>query len=465
MRTRTAVYCRISDDRHGKRAGVERQEAECRDKAGRLNWDVLEVFVDNDKSAYSGKARPRYLQMIKQLEAGEFDSLIIWHLDRLQRSPVELEQLISLLEKKEFGIESVQAGRIDLSTATGRLNARIAIGVARYESEHKSYRIKSAAMQNAEQGKFWGRGNRSYGYESDGIGIVKKEAKYIQIIADRFLVGESFVSLAKWLNSKGELNASGKEFSSIAVKRILGSARISGRREHKGVIKSKAVWDEIITPKQSDEIRSALSSNSRKGASTARKYLLSGFVYCKQCKAKMVASPLQKGRRYLCRKNLVTGRNCGQTAIKGEELDILMSKAVLARLNNPAVIRQISGKSKSSKGKTEALASLKVVDVKKQETASMYANGDIDRKQFLLIQEMLKGQEDKAERVLTKELDQVIMGGSIKANQELSKKWDKLNLGRQRVIVQSMVVEIQIGPAKRGLNKFDASRVNPIWRF
>ena len=55
-----AIYTRISKDREGAGLGVERQRADCQELAGRLRWTVVEVFSDNDISAYSGRTRPGY---------------------------------------------------------------------------------------------------------------------------------------------------------------------------------------------------------------------------------------------------------------------------------------------------------------------------------------------------------------------------------------------------------------------
>ena len=53
--TFAAIYCRISSDKTGKSAGVERQQSDCRVMADRLGLSVQHVLVDNDISAYSGK--------------------------------------------------------------------------------------------------------------------------------------------------------------------------------------------------------------------------------------------------------------------------------------------------------------------------------------------------------------------------------------------------------------------------
>jgi DNA invertase Pin-like site-specific DNA recombinase len=51
------VYCRISDDRTGLKAGVGRQEEDCRAVAARKGWGIGEVYIDNDVSAWSGRIR------------------------------------------------------------------------------------------------------------------------------------------------------------------------------------------------------------------------------------------------------------------------------------------------------------------------------------------------------------------------------------------------------------------------
>ncbi len=53
------VYLRISEDRTGEEAGVDRQRADCLALCGRLGLPVSDedVFMDNDTSAYLNKKR------------------------------------------------------------------------------------------------------------------------------------------------------------------------------------------------------------------------------------------------------------------------------------------------------------------------------------------------------------------------------------------------------------------------
>src|SRR4051812_48114271 len=93
-----AIYCRISNDREGNAAAVQRQEADCRALAERKGWPVAEVLADNDISAYSRKARPAYKQLLAGIQAGTIDAVIVWHLDRLHRSPAELETFFEVVD-------------------------------------------------------------------------------------------------------------------------------------------------------------------------------------------------------------------------------------------------------------------------------------------------------------------------------------------------------------------------------
>src|ERR1700739_1529414 len=152
MSTAAAIYVRISQDREGAGLGVQRQEADCRKLAKQLRWKVSGVYVDNDISAYSGKRRPRYEDLLADIEAGAVTGVLAWHPDRLHRSPLELEHYINISERHGVTTHSVTAGRWDLSTASGRYNARNIGNSARYESEHKGERIRAARVQQAKHG-------------------------------------------------------------------------------------------------------------------------------------------------------------------------------------------------------------------------------------------------------------------------------------------------------------------------
>src|SRR5690554_1503754 len=95
-RRAVAVYARISQDRSGDELGVRRQLEDCRVEAERRGWTVAQEYVDDDVSAYSGKKRPAYEQMLTDLAEGRRDAVMVWHMDRLHRRPIELERFFEV---------------------------------------------------------------------------------------------------------------------------------------------------------------------------------------------------------------------------------------------------------------------------------------------------------------------------------------------------------------------------------
>src|SRR5918997_560280 len=194
MTTRAAIYCRISKDKVGAGLGVERQQTDCRALAERLGWSVVEVFTDNDLSAYRGKSRPAYRRMLDAIRAGRVDAVIAWHNDRLHRSPRELEEFIGTCEPRSVPTHCVKAGELDLTTASGRMTARITGAVARGEVEHMSERICAQKARATAEGK-WTGGGRPFGYSRDGMALVPAEADAVKDGVRRVLAGESVYSI------------------------------------------------------------------------------------------------------------------------------------------------------------------------------------------------------------------------------------------------------------------------------
>lgn len=158
----TVVYLRISQDRTGQQAGIQRQQEDCLALAARLGIADPLVFIDNDVSAFDGGRRPGYDAMVTQVRGGA-SLIIVWHVDRLYRQPRELEDLIDLVEQHPVRIEAVRGGGFDLNATEGRLMARQLVAIAAYESGHKSDRFKGHASLDKR------RRHLSLGLSSDVI--------------------------------------------------------------------------------------------------------------------------------------------------------------------------------------------------------------------------------------------------------------------------------------------------------
>ena len=89
-----AVYVRLSRSRDQDKAteSLDGQAAPCRELATAKGWTVLEpLYVDDDRSAYSGRHRPEYERLLSDVRAGKVQAIVAWAADRLTRTPTENE--------------------------------------------------------------------------------------------------------------------------------------------------------------------------------------------------------------------------------------------------------------------------------------------------------------------------------------------------------------------------------------
>ena len=298
-----AIYVRISQDRGGAGLGVERQEQDCRALADRLGWSVVDVYCDNDLSAFSGRRRPAYERMLSDIEAGAATAVIAWHPDRLHRRAAELERYIGVCERHGVANQTVTAGMWDLSTPSGRMSARQLGAVAAYESEHKSERLKAARIQHAKLGRHHG-GIRCYGYERDGVTVVADEAAEIANACKSIASGASLRSIVRDMNSRSVPTTKGKAWTSQQLRQTLVSPRIAGYSTHKGIIVGTAAWPAIVDDATWRTVEAILSNPARRtnpGVTGAAKWFGSGLYLCTCGERSLRASVSGGSRRYVYR--------------------------------------------------------------------------------------------------------------------------------------------------------------------
>lgn len=301
---RALIYCRISSDPTGKAAGVQRQEEDCRALAETLGWDVVDVLVDNDISAYSRKPRPGYRRLLETLKAGAADAVIVWHPDRLYRRLRDLEELVDVVTASGATIRTVKAGEVDLSTPTGRAMARTAAVWAGHEVEHGIERMKSAKLQLLKSGRFTG-GPRPFGFLADGVTHHPVEAEAIRDATRRVLAGESLRGIAREWQDRGiRTPRGGQSWDTTRTRKILTRARNAGLVEAHGEIIGPGEWEPIVPEHELMGVRAIIADPSRRLAASRDPVSLgSGLFLCGVCGATVRRSSRAGGapKAYRCK--------------------------------------------------------------------------------------------------------------------------------------------------------------------
>lgn len=456
------IYARISSDREGDNLAISRQLADCQQLAARRGWAVAERYVDSDISAYSGRRRPEYLRMLDDVEAGAVEAVLVYHADRLHRHPRELEDFIDLCQRTKTKIATV-SGDLDLSTHEGQLLARITGAVARKESDDKSRRIRRKHEELAAEGRVSGGGTRPYGYDKDKRTIRPDEAEVIRDCARRVIAGDSLRSICTDLNERSIPTVTGKAWTSQTLRRMLMSPRISGQREHRGEIVAKAEWPAIITSRQTQQLRAKLSDPDRRTNRASRRYLLTRLLRCSHCKGTLVARPRADGsRRYVCASGPGFG-GCGKTTVIADPLELFITEAVLHRLETPRLPEARRRRPDDAKGAAWQ-AEIERLQGKLDELAASWADDQITRGEWLSARTPIEKRLTTAKRKLAAANRTTVLLPFVDGADALREQWQTMTLSRQHQIVAATLQHVEVRPAVRGRNRFDESRLRPVWR-
>jgi site-specific DNA recombinase len=445
MTRRAAIYCRISEDRTGAGLGIERQEQDCRALAEQLGWVVVEVFADNDLSAYSGKRRPGYQALLDGLRAGTADAVICWHTDRLHRRPVELEEYIAVCEPRGVPTQTVKAGPIDLATPAGRMVARQLGAVGRYEVEHQIERQVAARLQAVTDGR-WTGGRRPYGYEADGVTVIGAEAACVAEACRQVLAGMSLNAITRELNRRGCRTSTGRPWRQTELRRVLLRPRNAGLMQYRGEVVGQADWSPLVDEDTWRAVVAVLTDPTRRtNPGAGARWLLSGMALCGVCGApvRSTSAGMAHGRRtkpaYTCR----SGKHVVRDAA---ECDRFVEQVILERLSRPDVRELLVP---DQRAKITALHTRdSALRERLDELARLYGDGAIDALQLQAATASIRTQREQITAELATASRGSVLSGVADAA-DPARVWKGLDLSRRRAIVDTLVT-VTILPGRKG---------------
>ncbi len=125
--------------------------------------------------------------------------MLVWHLDRLHRRPIELEEFVRTCQQAAVSDVVTLHGDFDLASGDGLFMTRLLAAVAANESDGKRRRGRRKMQELAENGRSHGGGWRPYGFAADKVTLHPDGAQIIRDLSERALAGESLTSLCRWL--------------------------------------------------------------------------------------------------------------------------------------------------------------------------------------------------------------------------------------------------------------------------
>jgi site-specific DNA recombinase len=457
----TAIYARISDDRRDG-IGVENQLRTCREWCAAEDWAPAAEYIDNDISAsvFARKPRKAYQALLRAVEAGDVDRIVCFATDRLYRQPRELEVLIPLAERVE--VRSKVGGVIDLSTAGGRLNARIQGALAANESDVRSERIRQAQQGARGRGNPHG-GPRPLGWLAlDGTPSWDlrqhdpTEAALIREAVDDVLAGVTISSIAKAWNVNGVKQPRGRlGWHPSTIRSLLAAPRNAGLVSYRGEVLGEGNWAPILDRERWERVCAELEHRgSRFTTFQRRRTLLSGLLVCGLCGALLMHGRTRGTVTYRCKRGPGSA-GCGRIQIAAEPLERDVTEALLLYLDTADLASLASASGSTEAGTvTHELAQL---DQQARETADLAAAGKVRPADFARFSSGIEGRRRGLRQRLARMSSSVALepyAGKVGA---LRASWPALSDDQRRTLIGGAFGRLTVAPATK--YGYDVSRV------
>ena len=202
------IYVRVSTERQAVEGySIAAQKENLITFAKTNNFIIYDVYADEGISGKSVEGRPSVKRLIKDIQDGKVDVVLIQKFDRLTRNITDTEEFIKLFQKYDVDVWSISDGKVDISNSNGKFMTLLRGLFAQHERELTSERIKVAFSQKARQGYTLCTATTPYGYnriKGDKVIVINEEqANIVRRIFKMYADGTSFTTIAKRLTSEG----------------------------------------------------------------------------------------------------------------------------------------------------------------------------------------------------------------------------------------------------------------------
>ena len=298
--------------------------------------------------------RPALKRLLRDVEDGRVDVVVVYKIDRLSRSLMDFAKLVEVFERCGVTFVSITQS-FNTTTSMGRLTLNILLSFAQFEREVSAERIRDKFAASRARG-LWMGGTPPLGYDVKDRKLVvnDKEADLVRLIFSRFLRIGSATKLAQELRRAGHTTKTwttqngrhrpGKPLDKGALYKILGNRVYLGEAVHKGApypgehaaIIDRALWDKVHAILAQNTVIRANHSRAQTPA------LLKGLLFAPGGHA-MTPSHTRKGgklyRYYVATDAIRQGYSaCAIASVPAAEVEEAVIAQVRHLLQTPEII-------------------------------------------------------------------------------------------------------------------------------
>ena len=355
---RVALYVRVSSQEQVEGYSIGEQTERLEKYADAMGWEVYKVYVDPGYTG-SNTDRPGLTTMIKDVEDGLIDKVVVYKLDRLSRSQFDTLYLIEkvfLANNTDF---VSMTENFSTSSALGRAMIGFLAVFAQLEKDKINERTLMGKEARAKQGKWGGGSSEPIGYDynptTEILEINEYEKMQILEAVDLFFKGTPLRTICNIFHDKGyTYRGKSGRVSEWDPKRLKYVFR---NKIYLGYIKYRGEWykadhDPIYDEETYNKLQKLMDQRAEAYAKHTKRCAgqttyLGGMLYCKQCHARYAK---QSGKKrngnepplyYVCYSRnkkvpkMVKDPNCKNKNWKMGELDEIIFNEIRKLAKDP----------------------------------------------------------------------------------------------------------------------------------
>lgn len=167
------------------------------------DWNDFKFYVDEGISAKDMK-RPQLQLMIDHVKQGLIDTVLVYRLDRLTRSVLDLYKLLEVFEKHNCKFKSATEV-YDTTSAMGRMFITLVAAMAQWERENLGERVRMGQIEKARQGQYSAPAPFGYDKKDNKLIVNEDEARVVLDMVEKIEEGYTLRQLADYMNDESEV--------------------------------------------------------------------------------------------------------------------------------------------------------------------------------------------------------------------------------------------------------------------
>jgi DNA invertase Pin-like site-specific DNA recombinase len=186
---RVVKYQRVSTNNQD----VENQTSSIDTQIERLNWECVGEYKEVESGMKSKDHRPQLRRLLRDSRLRRFDRVIVYSLDRLGRSVVDVINTMNELEEVGVNVFVVK-NTIDTSTSQGKLFTYFCSIFGEMERDMILSRQSSSIERLREKNQRWGKGKLLSNEQREKIINLKEQGYSYRKIKDELKVSLGTIS-------------------------------------------------------------------------------------------------------------------------------------------------------------------------------------------------------------------------------------------------------------------------------